>query len=51
VPSTGGVVLDFGVTYAPIFRSLPTPVFVPLWPIAPKELKPPFELGDLRIQP
>ena len=28
-----------------------TPVFLPLGPLAAPELKPPFELGDLRIQP
>jgi hypothetical protein len=50
-PPAEGVTLEFGVTYAPIFRSLPTPVFVPLAPLAGKELKPPFLVGEVRIQP
>ena len=51
VPATGGVVLDFGVTYAPIWGTTITPVFLPLDTLQPRELKPPFYLGDLRIQP
>jgi hypothetical protein len=50
-PSTDSVVLDFGVTFAPIWGSAITPVFLPLSKLAAAELKPPFFLGDLRIQP
>ena len=49
-PATSSVALDFGVTIAPIWGS-PTPVFLPLGTVSPSELKPPFQLGDLRIQP
>jgi hypothetical protein len=48
---TGGLQLDFGVSYAPIFKSGVAPVFVPLAPLDGKTLKPPFHLGALRIQP
>ncbi|MDB4970451.1 MAG: hypothetical protein JWN44_6140 [Myxococcales bacterium] len=51
VPSTGGVVVDFGVTWAPIFASTITPTFLALDKLEPAELKPPFHLGDIRIQP
>lgn len=51
VPSTGGVVIDFGVTYAAIWGSTITPVFLPLDKLAPAELRPPFHFGDVRIQP
>ncbi|MCU1277861.1 MAG: hypothetical protein JWM53_1407 [bacterium] len=51
VPATNSVALDFGVTFAPIWGTTITPVFVPLEKLDPKELKPPFLLGDLRIQP
>jgi hypothetical protein len=50
-PATGGVVLDFGVTFAPIWGTTITPVFLSLAKLDAKELKPPFLLGDLRIQP
>lgn len=46
-----GLQLDFGVSYAPIFKSGVAPVFVPLAPLDGKTLKPPFHLGALRIQP
>lgn len=49
-PATNSVVLDFGVTTAPIWGT-PTPLFLPLGTVSPSELKPPFQLGDLRIQP
>src|SRR5439155_25111442 len=51
VPSTGGVVVDFGVTWAPIFSSTSTPTFLALDKLPPSELKPPFHFGDIRIQP
>jgi hypothetical protein len=50
-PATDGVVLDFGVTYAPIWGSTIAPVFLSLGKIAAKEVKPPFLIGDVRIQP
>jgi len=50
-PATGGVVLDFGVTYAPIWGASITPVFLPLEKLDAREVKPPFLFGDLRIQP
>ncbi len=50
-PATGGVVLDFGVTYAPIWATTITPTFLPLDKLLAAELKPPFLIGDLRIQP
>ena len=50
VPATDGVVLDFGVTVSPIWGA-PTPLFLPLGPLTAAELKPPFHLGDVRIQP
>ena len=50
-PATGGVALDFGVTFAPIWGSTITPLFLPLERLNAHELKPPFLLGDLRIQP
>ena len=51
VPSTGAVVVDFGVTFAPIWGTPITPLFLPLERLNDQELKPPFALGDLRIQP
>jgi hypothetical protein len=51
VPSTGGVMVDFGVTSAAIFSSTITPSFLALDTLPLSELKPPFELGDIRIQP
>jgi len=50
-PATGGVVLDFGVTYAPIWGATITPVFLSLEKLNAREVKPPFWIGDLRIQP
>ncbi len=50
-PATGGVVLDFGVTYASIWGATITPVFLPLEKLDAREVKPPFLIGDLRIQP
>ena len=50
-PATGGLTLDFGVTYAPIWATTITPLFLPLEKLNAKELKPPFLIGDLRIQP
>lgn len=51
VPSTGSVLIDFGITYAAIWGTTITPVFLPLARLAPSELKPPFHFGDIRIQP
>ncbi len=51
VPATGGVVLDFGVTFAPIWATTIAPVFLSLGKIDAKEVKPPFLIGDVRIQP
>ncbi|HEY2746342.1 MAG TPA: hypothetical protein VGL86_17035, partial [Polyangia bacterium] len=48
-PATGGVVLDFGVTWAPIWASVITPVFLSLGKLDAKEVKPPFLIGDVRI--
>lgn len=50
-PATRSVALDFGVTYAPIWGATITPVFLPLEKLNAREVKPPFLLGDLRIQP
>jgi len=50
-PATGGLTLDFGVTFAPIWSTTIAPVFLPLEKLNAKELKPPFLIGDLRIQP
>ena len=44
VAATDSVTLDFGVTYAPIWATTITPVFLPLAKLDPKELKPPFPL-------
>jgi hypothetical protein len=50
-PSTGeGVLLEFGVSWAPIWGT-PSPSFLSLAPLAASALKPPFALGELRIQP
>ncbi|HEX9101137.1 MAG TPA: IPT/TIG domain-containing protein [Polyangia bacterium] len=51
VPATGGLALDFGVTYAPIWGAPITPIFLPLEKLDAREVKPPFLIGDLRIQP
>jgi len=50
-PASDGVVLDFGVMFAPIWGSTVSPVFLPLGKIDAKEVKPPFLIGDIRIQP
>jgi hypothetical protein len=49
-PATSSVVLDFGVTVAPIWGT-PEPLFLPLGPLAARELKPPFAIGEVKIQP
>jgi hypothetical protein len=49
-PPEGKVVLEFGLIASPIWGS-PQPSFLPLGPLAASELKPPFELGDVKIQP
>jgi hypothetical protein len=49
-PATKSVVLDFGVIVSPVWGS-PTPVFVSLGALEANELKPPFYLGEVRIQP
>ncbi len=41
---------EFGVTISSIWGS-PSPTFLQLGPLSPSELKPPFAIGDLRIQP
>jgi hypothetical protein len=51
IPSTGGVVTDFGVTFAPIWGAQPTPIFLPLANLEPAAVTPPFNFGSLRIQP
>ena len=43
--------LDFGVTYAPIWGTTIAPVFLSLGKIEAREVKPPFLIGDVRIQP
>jgi hypothetical protein len=49
-PPTGGAALEFGVTVTPIWGA-PSPTFIPLGPISGANFKPPFQIGDLRIQP
>jgi hypothetical protein len=49
--ATGGVTLDFGVTFTPIWGTSITPSFIPLAKLSARELKPPFYLGEVRIQP
>jgi hypothetical protein len=49
-PATRSVVLDFGVMVSPVWGS-PMPVFVSLGTLDPGELKPPFAIGEVRIQP
>jgi hypothetical protein len=50
-PSTGeGLVLEFGVVWSSIWGN-PSPTFLSLSPEPAAELKAPFQLGDLRIQP
>jgi hypothetical protein len=46
-----GATLEFGIAFSPIFRAFQKPTFVPLGPLAPAEVKPPFLVGDVRIQP
>jgi hypothetical protein len=47
---TGSPVFEFGVTVSPIWGA-PQPEFIPLGPLRAGELKPPFEIGDVKIQP
>jgi hypothetical protein len=47
----GGVTLEFGITWAPIWSSTITPKFLALDKLSAAELKPPFHFGDIRIQP
>jgi hypothetical protein len=49
-PATQSVVLEFGLMVSPVWGS-PTPVFLSLGALDAGELKPPFALGDVRIQP
>jgi hypothetical protein len=49
-PSDKAIVLDFGVVFSPVWGS-PSPTFVSLSTMAPGELKPPFSIGEVRIQP
>jgi hypothetical protein len=49
-PVSVPVQLEFGVVTAPVFGQ-GAPVYVGLGPLAPRELKPPFLIGELRIQP
>jgi len=49
-PPEGKLVLDFGLIVSPIWGT-PQPSFLSLGLLSPSELKPPFELGDLKIQP
>jgi hypothetical protein len=49
-PSDKAVVLDFGVVFSPVWGS-PTPTFVSLSTMTAAELKPPFSIGEVRIQP
>jgi hypothetical protein len=49
-PPTGGVHIEFGVTASPVWGT-PTPTFIPLGPLPANQLRPPFDFGDLRIQP
>jgi hypothetical protein len=49
-PPENKLVLQFGVVASPIWGT-PRPSFIPLGKLAPSELKPAFELGDVKIQP
>jgi hypothetical protein len=49
-PPDKAIVLDFGVVFSPVWGS-PSPTFVSLSTMAPGELKPPFSIGEVRIQP
>jgi hypothetical protein len=51
IPAAAGATAEFGITFAPIFRGLQATTFVPLGPLAVKNVRPPFFLGDVRIQP
>ena len=48
---SGRLALAFGVTFAPIWGSTVAPVFLSLDKLPAGELKPPFTVGDVRIQP
>jgi hypothetical protein len=47
----GGLALDFGVIFTPIWGTAVTPSFIPLEKLSGKELRPPFFFGEVRIQP
>jgi hypothetical protein len=49
-PATNSLVLEFGLTVAPLWGEI-TPLFLALGPLDPAELKPPFDFGEVRIQP
>jgi hypothetical protein len=49
-PPDKTIVLDFGVVFSPVWGS-PTPTFVSLGTMPAAELKPPFAIGEVRIQP
>ncbi|HZS38647.1 MAG TPA: hypothetical protein VFF06_17570 [Polyangia bacterium] len=50
-PATDSVVLDFGVTVSPIWGT-PEPLFLSFGPLrGSSSLKPPFRLGEVKIQP
>jgi hypothetical protein len=49
-PPGAGEDLTFGVVTAPLWGR-PAPQFVPLGTLSADRLRPPFRLGDLRIQP
>jgi hypothetical protein len=48
--SSGGVVLELGVVSSEVFGPR-TPRFVPLGLLKAAEFKPPFDFGEVRIQP
>jgi hypothetical protein len=50
-PAPNGATVQFGITFAPIFRALQPTTFVPLRTLAARAVRPPFALGDVRIQP
>ena len=49
-PATDSVVLDFGVTVSPIWGN-PEPPFLSFGALRSPSLKPPFRLGEVKIQP
>jgi hypothetical protein len=49
-PNDSVVSFDFGVSVSAAWGTA-DPVFVQLGAVVPAELKPPFDLGDVRIQP